>query len=173
MRCYWPTSLRNLLLWFILNLRVLKHHWVTSDFVVSPELVCSNPWAPGGVNPSDSCPALPTAVLCKAASSHALGVTHSLGKVGRGISCLEVKALFHWDCSREKNISLLSPALVPYHSHARKLWPFRFWEKLFPCGPFLVPLLVSYILHWCSKNRDTVQNFMTTLVAISFKYSQH
>lgn len=101
MWCYWLTSLRNLLLWFILNLQVLKHHWVTSDFSVSPELVCSNPWAPGGANPNDSCPALPTAVLCKAASSHACGSHIPWGRWEGGYR-VGVKATFPLRLSKGK-----------------------------------------------------------------------
>lgn len=146
---------------------------MTSDFNVSPELVCSNSWAPGGVNTSDSCPTLPTAVLCKVLLLHARGGPTFPGEGKKGDTVWEGKVLFCWDCRREKTISLVIPAPVLDHPHPRKPWPFRFWEKLPPCGPFLVPLLVSYILSWCSKNRDTMQNFMTTLVAIFFKYTEH
>lgn len=154
MMCHWFASLRNFFLCFILHLWVLKHHWMTSDFSVSPELVCSNPWAPGGVNASWLLPnSAHSRVLCKAASTHAHGGCTFHGKGRKGDIVCEGKALFHWGCPREKSISLLIPAPVLDRSHARKLWPFRFWEKLPSCGPFLVPLLISYILCWCSKNR--------------------
>lgn len=171
MRCHWLASLRNLLLWFILSLWVLKYHWMTSDFSVSPELVCSKPWAPGGVNTSDCCPALLTAVLCKATSTHARGVAYSLGKAGRGILCRRERHFSTWDCPREKSFSPLIPAPVPDHSHARKLWPFGFWERLPPCGlffgsplGFLHPTLVLKEQGHCSKFYDyTCSHFLQIL----------
>lgn len=86
MTCHWRASVRN----FFSGLFWVYEpwsNWMTNNFSVSPELVCSNPWAPGGINSSDSCPPLPTAVLCKAALLMLMGVAHSLGKAGRRILC--------------------------------------------------------------------------------------
>lgn len=85
MGCHWLDGLRSHLLRFILNLQVPKCHWMASDLSVTPELVCSNRWAPEELNVSGSCPALPTAVLLGVASPTCQWwFTHSRGAAGMG-----------------------------------------------------------------------------------------
>lgn len=178
MGCHWLAGLRNQLLWFILNLQVLKCHWMTSDLSAIPELVCSNPWAPGGVNARDSCPILPTAVLHRVASpTHQRWSDIPWGGQAGGVlhGGWEDTFTFRLSKGKEHQPSDSCPSCLTL-SHPRKLWPFRFWESLPPQGLSWFPswFPTDYPkAPWCSKSRDTEQNFMTIFVAISFKYSKH
>lgn len=144
---------------------------MTSDLSATPELVCSNPWAPGGVNARDSWPTLPTAVLHRVASPTHHWWSHIPwgGQAGGALrGRWEDFFTFRLFKGKEHHPSDSCPGCLTL-PRPRKLWAFRFWESLPPQDLSWFPSWFPTDCPkapWCSKSRDTEQNFTTTFVAI-------
>lgn len=130
MGCHWLAGLRNQ---FCFGLVWMHKSWsatecMTGVLSLTPEQVCSNPWAPGAVKTHGSCPTLPTAAVRCGFSPTPAADTQFLGRAGWRITARRVgRQPSHLRGPREKTISPLIPALLAWpflrHSDFGKSFP--------------------------------------------------